>query len=376
MQRKFLDIKKRAAALFLAFLLTVSLAACHTEKSKTSTEEIVAETLIPEEKKYPYDLKEYITLPSPLGIKADFDPVLSCEEEEIDQAIFQILLGSATFEGENAVVGFSDRVTVDYTVLLQGEVLEGEGGKDEKVVVGLDTGNGIHKALSDILQGKSVGSDCYVEYTYPDSEFYDELAGKTVLIQVTVKKSEAAKMKEFNQEFVRSMKGYETYTVEEFRKKLRKDILKEKEQEQSLAVWEAFCADVKVIAYPETETDAYRSDYANYYQGLANSVGMPFAQFLEEYMEMSVVEFEEEAFRYAREMVKNDMIFTQLIRQLELKLSYEEYQLGLEAYYVEEKDKFSSLEEFVQYYTESQIRENLIRDKVLHYLVENAIPTE
>ena len=91
---------------------------------------------------------------------------------------------------------------------------------------------------------------------------------------------------------------------------------------------------------------------------------------------MTMEEFEEETARYAEEMVKNDMIFTQLARTLEITLTDDEYRLGVERYYAAEETEFDSVTEFIQYYTEESIRENLIRDKAVMVLVENAIRIE
>ena len=80
-----------------------------------------------------------------------------------------------------------------------------------------------------------------------------------------------------------------------------------------------------------------------------------------------------EAEDYAKELVKNDMIFAYLAQKLKVTLSDEEYSAGLREYYENEESEFASLDEFVEYYTEENIRRNLIWDKALKLVIENAV---
>ena len=59
--------------------------------------------------------------------------------------------------------------------------------------------------------------------------------------------------------------------------------------------------------------------------------------------------------------------------ELKVTLSDEEYSAGLREYYENEEGEFASLDEFVEYYTEENIRRNLIWDKALKLVIENAV---
>ncbi|MBR7165643.1 MAG: hypothetical protein IKD18_05125, partial [Clostridia bacterium] len=76
------------------------------------------------------------------------------------------------------------------------------------------------------------------------------------------------------------------------------------------------------------------------------------------------------------EMVKNDMIFTQLVRVLEVTLTPEEYRAGLKAYFEKDEAGLPSIEDYEAYYTKKQIWENLLRDKALLLVVEHAVRAE
>ena len=125
-----------------------------------------------EAKKYlPYDmdLSEYITLGDLTAVQAEFDDPSLCEESEIDEAIFQILLTQANFEEVPATqkAELYNRVTVNLAVMQNGEVLADYSRIDYQVVIGLETENGEDLALSQALLGAVVGESRSVEYTFP-----------------------------------------------------------------------------------------------------------------------------------------------------------------------------------------------------------------
>ncbi len=365
---------KRAFFLFLSLVLLLS--GCATAEEKfTTTEESVGGTKTQEaaEERYQYDLSAYVTLPSPMGVVAYFDATDVCTDEEVEEAILQLLLKVATFKEKVGLVKQYDRVTLEYQVLLDGKELTEQSQDKLEIVVGQKTENGAYDAMGNALLGTVNGGTCWVEYTYPDSLYYESLAGKTVVLKGKVLSLAEAVLPEFNEEFIHQMKGYETYTEEEFREKLRQDLLEEKESQKRLAVWDAFCQGVKVLQYPETELASYRKDYIAYYDAMAQNMEMTLETFCADYMEMTLEALNADAETYAKEMVENDMIFTQLVRSLSLTLTDEEYQLGAERYFEKEEGDFSSVTEFIDYYGEEQIRENLLRDKALSVLVDNAV---
>ncbi len=367
--------------LVLLLLSLLSFISCSEGGEKLSLsetkEEKKTENIAPtQEERYLYDLSEYVTLPDPYGVVATFDDPGVCTEKELEEAILQIRLRLATYSEQIALVEEYSKVSVDYTVLLRGREIPEEGARGAELIVGMESEDGLENTLAKSLVGFGTGNQCYAEYTFPKSVVYDELSGQTVVIRAVIGEIYRAALPEFNEEFVRSLEGYETYSMKEFKDKLKKDILEQKEVNQRLAVWEAFCEGVTVHGYPEKELEEYRSDYLAYYTSLAEGMKMDLETLLSEYMEMTPEEFEEEKESYAEEMVKNDMIFTQLARTLEITLTDEEYRQGAERYFAAEEMDFDSVTEFIRYYTEPRIRENLIRDKAMMTVVENAVRAE
>lgn len=344
------------------------------EPAPETTEEKEEEPVVIDS--YPYDLSAYVTLPSPYGVIASFDEPGSCSQEEVQEAVDQIRLALATFEEKEGAVERFDKVTLSLQVMLGGQEDASLSEPETEIIVGQDGIDGKKAALAQVLLGAAVGELRWTDYTFPESVLEGSYAGKTVIVKGIVKKIERALLPEVNEDFVHSMEGFEKATVESFYAAVEEDVLSQKETNRISAVWTAFCRDVAVLGYPESELQAYEDDYRSYYTEIARTLGMELDVFLAEYMGIDAAGFENEMQVYAKEMVKNDMIFTQLVRVLEITMTPEEYRAGLKAYFEKDEAGLPSIEDYEAYYTKEQIWENLLRDKALLLVVENAVRAE
>ena len=84
-------------------------------------------------------------------------------------------------------------------------------------------------------------------------------------------------------------------------------------------------------------------------------------------------QFQEEARLFAQEKVKNEMIFTQLVRLQGIEITKEEYDEALLEYFEDEKGEFDSIEEFVLYYGEENLHQSILWDKALKAVVDRAV---
>lgn len=373
---------KKRVALFLVFLCLTFLFSCSHGKTppqnehESRTEEVLTLTAEDTSESYPYDLSQYIILPDPIGVRAKFSEPGVLSDAEVEEAIFLIRLAVASFEDKTGPVEEYDKVTVSFELVLEGETLEEETDGELELIPGTDNGDGAKNALAQALVGAVPGDVRWADYTYPVSVLHGSLSGKTVVAKGTVTAVQKAVLPECDEAFVHSMEGFEDHSVKEFYAAVKKDILEEKEKDRINAVWASFCQGVTVLGYPEAEVNAYREDYVSYYTEFAQALEMELEAFLGEYMETDLAAFQEDAQAYAREMVKNDMIFVQLSRTLQITLTQEEFQEGAAEYYAAETMEFDTLKDFIDHYSEESIRQNLIRDKALMVVVENAVRTE
>lgn len=324
---------------------------------------------------YDYDLSEYLTMGEISPVKANFDDPEECSEEDVDDAVFQILLNYATFteKKEGAKAELYNRVTIDLEVLQNGKAIPELSQKDYQIVIGQHTGSEEDLVLGGALVGSGVGDQRKKDYTYPDELGGDVPAGKKVQFSATVKKIEKHTIPELIDDTVADFTSNAFSTVKEFRESVKNDILEERKLAKAQAVWIAIKEDAKVKKFPEKELKEALALYRQNYESLAARFNLSLEQLVTVYMESDMETFEADAKKYAEEKVTNDMIMTQLVRLQNITLTDEEYLAGAKEYFASEEGDFGSFEEFVEFYTEENLRRNLLWDKALKTAEDSAV---
>ncbi len=329
-----------------------------------------------EYKPYDFDLAEYVTMGDITAVQADFDDPSVCTEKEVDAAVFQILLRNANFEEKplNQRAERYNRVTVDLTLSQNGAVLSDYSQTDAQIIIGLSTDDGRNTVLGEALMGSAVGEVRTADYTYPVSVGGGDLSGESVVLSATVKKIERQIIPELIDATVGEISGSTFATVQDFRASVRQDLLQEKEIAKAQAVWLAIKNAASVRKFPQQELLTNIALYKQKYMDLAQRFELSLEQLVTVYMESDMETFEASARAYAEEKVKNDMIMIQLVRLQNITLSDEEYLAGATEYFAKEENDFSSFEEFVEYYTEENLRQSILWDKALKAVVDRAVP--
>ena len=316
--------------------------------------------------KYQYDLSEYIQMGDPAAIRFEFadDPDV-CTDEELEAAVFQVLLSNATFTEKDTAAERYNKVQFDFFLIYEGKTQEEFNQNNYSLILGNGTNPDLEEKLSEALIGAVVGEERSVEYTYPDSVTSGTWRGKTVRAVAKVKKIYQHSIPECNDEFAKSLSGFQFQTAEEFRLSVKEDILDRKEDEMVSAFWLEFVKTVQVLKYPGIELGLYKQDFIKYHEQMAEYVGMKFDAYLSAYLEIDASQFEKEAQSYAEELCRNEMAFTALSRQFGITISEEEYQRELKKAYQNSGSGFSTVEKFESYYGKSNLMQNLIWDKAM-----------
>lgn len=324
---------------------------------------------------YEFDLSEYLTMGDITAVQAEFDDPSVCTDKEVDAAVFQILLRNADFEEKmpNQRAERYNRVTVDLAVMQNGAVLAEYSEADFQIIIGLSTDNGANTVLGEALMGAAAGEVRTADYTYPEEIGGGGLSGQSVVLHATVKKIERQLIPELIDATVGEITGETFSTVQEFRDSVRRDILAEKELAKAQAVWLALKRGASVRRFPEKELQAAIDAYRQQYTDLAARFELSLEQLVTVYMESDMETFEADAREYAEEKVKNDMIMIQLVCLQNMTLTDGEYLEGAKAYYDKEEGNFASFEEFVEYYTEENLRQSILWDKALKAVVDRAV---
>ena len=164
-----------------------------------------------------FELKEYRALQVT-------ERTASVNDEEIDHVVERLRNQASSFrpvEGRSAEEG--DWLVVDITA--SGNDVETKTTTDYELQLGSDSPL---PELLDALKGKSPGETASFERTWDEAAPDEEVRGKTVRYEVTLKAVRLLEKPEVNDDFARSVG---LTSVDEMRKAIEKDLLRHKEHE-------------------------------------------------------------------------------------------------------------------------------------------------
>ncbi len=155
-----------------------------------------------------------------IGDKSIERPQLEVGEAEVDKTLEVLRKQRTTFAPAERAAAKGDRVTIDFTGKLNGEVFQGGQATDYPVVLGEgrmlpDFENGI--------AGLKAGESRTFDLTFPADYQAGDLAGKTVSFDVTVKGVEAPQLPAVDAEFAKSL-GIEDGDVAKMRAEIRSNL--------------------------------------------------------------------------------------------------------------------------------------------------------
>ena len=254
-----------------------------------------------------------------------------------------------------------DQVVIDFTGKLDGEPFPGGSSTDYSLVLG--SGSFI-AGFEEGLKGLASGAETTLNLKFPESYHSEQLAGKDVEFDVTIKEVREAKLPEVNEEFVKSL-GISSGTVEEFRKEVRANLERERDDRQrSLVRSQVLDALYDVngkVEIPQAllleEVKRIRGERNAYAQGTADDNGEP----------------TEEETKLAHRRVTLALAFAEVIRSNELKIEPEFLKKRVEAM----AEGYERPEEFVRMiYADnnrrSQIESMLLEELAIDKLLESA----
>ena len=204
------------------------------------------------------------------GDKSIERPQLDVGEAEVDKTLEVLRKQRTTFSVAERAAEKGDRVVIDFTGKLNGEVFQGGQATDYPVVLGEgrmlpDFENGI--------AGLKAGENRTFDLTFPADYQVTELAGKQVSFDVTLKRVEAPQLPEVDAAFARSL-GIEDGDIAKMRAEIRANLeneirkrIKARIKEQAMqALLDANPLDVpKALIEQESESmaEAARQDLAS-----------------------------------------------------------------------------------------------------------------
>lgn len=150
-------------------------------------------------------------------------PVVNVTDEDVDAMLDTLRKQQATWKESDAAATAEDRVTIDFTGSVDGEVFE--GGKASDFVLAMGQGRMI-PGFEDGVVGHKAGEEFTIDVTFPDEYHAENLKGKAAKFDIVLKKVEVRELPEFTEEFIKRF-GVEDGSVAGLRTEVRKNMDRE-----------------------------------------------------------------------------------------------------------------------------------------------------
>lgn len=138
--------------------------------------------------------------PGPVSELVVERPVCEVNDADVEQMIETLRGQQKQWEPVERAATEGDSVVVDFTGRVDGEVFEGGEAQDFQVEIGAGR---LIPGFEEGLVGAGAGDTRTLKLSFPDDYGKEELAGKPVEFEVSVKQVQAAKLPELDDEFFR-----------------------------------------------------------------------------------------------------------------------------------------------------------------------------
>lgn len=316
------------------------------------------------------DLSKYVTLGEYLGVTVEVED-RALTEDDIQKGIDSLLTeNSETVKITDRVAADGDTVNISYVGKKDGIAFEGGTANGASLVLGSNTYiDGFEEGLVGVMPGATVD----LNLTFPDPyKNNPDLAGAAVVFTVTLNHIEETVKPEWNDEFVKKLTENKYETTDAYLEVLKVEFENEKktsiENKKLQDVWVAIINGCKILDYPKSELNFYYDEIIASYEDYAAQAGVDLDTLLA-YMQTTKAELEDYANDYSKSIVAENLVLFSIVKKEGLEISAEEYEEGL-ANYAATFDK--TVEELKDQFSEEEIRDSLLWDKTIAYLVEKA----
>lgn len=338
-------MKKKSALIMLAITVLIAFAGC----SKKEESEV-------------FQPNDYITLGEYKGIDVTV-PGEEVTDEKIEARIFQMLQEQQEYVEVSRSSKNGDMMNIAVTGEIDGELNDGFTSESADVVLG--DGVFIMEGFAEKLYEKEAGNELEFTLTVPESFSETDLIGKDVTFHVTVKSVKEQAIPELSDELIAKISDYST--IEEYKEYVKgvlaAEIDAKLENEKRAAVLSAVMENVVVISYPEGSVEEQVAGIEEKYN--------VYASLQEKTVEEYILEnYGDTVQAYAEELVKEELVLEAIKKAEGIKVTNAEYKEKLPEF--AKKYSMMDADAFESTYGEESIKQAMLWDKTINFLIENA----
>lgn len=325
-----------------------------------------------------YNIDKYITLPEYKGVKIT-ETVITVTKDDIADAVDDLLdehAETVTLE-ETDTVQTGDVCKITYKGYINGTYDAFEDGElftEETSGYSLTIGsNALIPGFEDGLIGAHPGDEVQIDLVFP--EVYKnnpDLQNVRTAFVVDILEVERDIYPEYTDAFVAENTDYKT--VEEYEAYLAVKLREDADDSELIAeikdVWAWVVENTVVEKYPDAVVEAQKQEIIKSYTSYAEAYSLTLEELLTQGYGTTEEKFLEEVEAECKQYVLEEMILRKIVELENITISDAEYAEGAEKYATD--NGFTDAAALEEYYGEETIRESLLWDKVLTFLVEKA----
>lgn len=367
---------KKYLSLLMIGALTIGLVACGSSKKATEETTGFEEATGPVVEEVKIDNPaQYAELGKYKGLTIEGTKV-EVTEEQIDDELEDIRYQYSDYQKiDRKTVKDGDIVSLDFEcTTADGKTVEDYTQSEFDVTIGSEEMvYGDDLDVESALIGKNVGDKVKVTGTFYDDDTFGDVAGQKVTFVVTINYIEEEVLPELNDKFVKENLDYDT--LKEYREAVRQELQEQAEMdvdgENESALWELVVANSKqlkefpadMVAKEKENTIAYEREWADYF-------GMDIGETEEDIEDYFKENYDKTVEEYAK-----DSLFRQCLLQLIVEkegIEPTDDEINQVAEQEMEAGGYNSLDEVYADTSKEEIRDQIIQEKVMKILTDNA----
>lgn len=320
---------------------------------------------------YKEDLSKYVTLGEYKAITVDVDDIAEITDADVKKEVDALLKkhGEA-IEIKDRAAAKGDTVNIDYLGKLDGVAFDGGTADDAELELG---SNSFIAGFEDGIIGKTPSEETFdLNLTFPEDYRTTELAGKEVVFTVTLNYIYGTDLPEYTDAFVEEKTDYNT--IQEYEKSIKDRLVAARDEQLSQnklnTVWQKIVDNATTISLPQQRIDEYVDSVVKFYNEWAVYYEKTYEEFIAEYLNTTEAELLESAKKEAETAIKQELVFYAIVKAEGYSVTEEEYNAGVDKFVVQLE--FKSKEELLAKYSEEEIRDALLWEKVANDLAEKA----
>lgn len=313
-------------------------------------------------------LKPTVTLGAYTGIEFTKDKV-KVTKDEVAEEINRARENAGWWDQvTDRPAQMGDRVKIDYTGSVDGEVFEGGTASDYELVLGSGT---FIPGFEEGVVGMNVGESKSVNVKFPEQYHAEKLAGKDAIFVVTVKDITIKKLPEPDDEFAKDVSDFDTF--KEYEADIKKKITERKSDAADAALTRKIMDTVvanATVTVPQCMIDDEAEEMMNEFAYRLMYQGMNIQDYFK-YTGQTSEQLKETYKEPAEKTVRTRLVMEQVIKAAGIEVTPEDEEAVYADLAAKQNKPVEEIKKDFNEHYESYIKNEALNKKLMAYLKEN-----